>query len=351
MALVCVIWLVGKEVMTVDCLKGCVVLNELPVINEGIGGKSEFPSDVVGENFAVDNSSWAVVDVPLLVVVSWPVEPIVFFCTLSKASEMLLDFDDVELKVVDRIEVLDFEDNVIAFDVKEVKLSAPFVVLVRSIEVVNEGCEFVAPVKDMKVNVDSLGIIELSSVCLLGWMVDDCKDMLPVVTSVIGTLFVDCIVDMLAVLDFEDDVSAFEVNEVELSAPFVVLVPSDEMFNEVWKVVVFVSCVVIGLESELAVEVFGKDVGEDCSEAVKDATLLAVIWSVKPIEVDCTLPMASENLLDIGNAEVVVKETSLIVRLVDGDVPVRPNGVVNEVGVFVAPVEDKQISAISSSIL
>lgn len=40
---------------------------------------------------------------------------------------------------------------------------------------------------------------------------------------------------------------------------------------------VFVSCVVIGLESELAVEVFGKDVGEDCSEAVKDATLLAVI--------------------------------------------------------------------------
>lgn len=43
--------------MTVDCLKGCVVLNKLPVINEGIGGKSEFPSDVVGENFAVDNSS------------------------------------------------------------------------------------------------------------------------------------------------------------------------------------------------------------------------------------------------------------------------------------------------------
>lgn len=72
---------------------------------------------------------------------------------------------------------------------------------------------------------------------------------------------------------------------------------------------------------------------------------------MKPIEVDCTLPMASENLLDIGNAEVVVKETLLIVRLVDGDVPVRPIGVVNEVGVFVAPVEDKQISAISSSIL
>lgn len=97
--------------------------------------------------------------------------------------------------------------------------------------------------------------------------------MLLVVTSVIGTLLVDCIVDVVSLLDFEDDVSAFGFKETELSAPFVVLVPSNEMLE----LLVFVSCVVIGLESELAVEVFGKDVGEDCSEAVKDATLLAVI--------------------------------------------------------------------------
>lgn len=36
MILVCEIWFVGKEVMVVDCLKGCVVFNELLVIKEGI---------------------------------------------------------------------------------------------------------------------------------------------------------------------------------------------------------------------------------------------------------------------------------------------------------------------------
>lgn len=41
---------------------------------------------------------------------------------------------------------------------------------------------------------------------------------------------------------------------------------------------VFVSCVVIGLESELAVDVVGEDsVVEDCSEPVEDATLLVVL--------------------------------------------------------------------------
>lgn len=39
--------------------------------------------------------------------------------------------------------------------------------------------------------------------------------------------------DMIAVLDFEVDVSAFGVKEAELSTPFVVPVPSDEMFDEV----------------------------------------------------------------------------------------------------------------------
>lgn len=36
MILVCEIWFVCKEVMIVDCLKGCVVFKELLVIKEGI---------------------------------------------------------------------------------------------------------------------------------------------------------------------------------------------------------------------------------------------------------------------------------------------------------------------------
>lgn len=62
-------------------------------------------------------------------------------------------------------------------------------------------------------------------------MVDCCKIVLPVVTSNIGISLVDCIVDVLPVLSFKDDVSAFGVGEEELSAPLVVLVASNEMFE------------------------------------------------------------------------------------------------------------------------
>lgn len=62
-------------------------------------------------------------------------------------------------------------------------------------------------------------------------MVDCCKIVLPVVTSNIGISLVDCIVDVLPVLSFKDDVSAFGVEEEELSAPLVVLVASNEMFE------------------------------------------------------------------------------------------------------------------------
>lgn len=57
--------------------------------------------------------------------------------------------------------------------------------------------------------------------------------MLPVVTSiiVIGTFLVDCIGGVVPVLDFENDVSSFGVKEeAELSAPIVVLVPTNKMF-------------------------------------------------------------------------------------------------------------------------
>lgn len=66
--------------------------------------------------------------------------------------------------------------------------------------------------------------------------------------------------DMIAVLDFGIDVSAFVVKEVELSPPFVVLLPSNEMSDDVRKVLVFVSGVVIGLESGLSVDVVDKDI-------------------------------------------------------------------------------------------
>lgn len=93
-------------------------------------------------------------------------------------------------------------------------------------------------------------------------------------------------------------------------------------------------------------DVVGKDsVVKVCSEAVKDVTLLAVIRPVKPIVVEFTLSMASEMLLDIGNVDlnVVVSETSLIVRLVDSDVLVSSVEVVNEGCAFVAPVEDMKV--------
>lgn len=62
-------------------------------------------------------------------------------------------------------------------------------------------------------------------------MVDDCKNVLPVVTSNIGITLADCIVDVVPVLSFKDDFIAFGVEEVEFSAPFVVLVASNVMFE------------------------------------------------------------------------------------------------------------------------
>lgn len=41
------------------------------------------------------------------------------------------------------------------------------------------------------------------------------------------------ILGMVAVLDFGIDVTAFGVKEAELSTPFVVLLPSNEMFDDV----------------------------------------------------------------------------------------------------------------------
>lgn len=64
-------------------------------------------------------------------------------------------------------------------------------------------------------------------------MVDDCKNVLPVVTSNIGTLLVDCIMDVVPVLDFENDVSTFGVTEAEPSALFVVLVSNNDKFEVV----------------------------------------------------------------------------------------------------------------------
>lgn len=55
------------------------------------------------------------------------------------------------------------------------------------------------------------------------------KDVLLEVTSVFGTLLVDCIVNMAEVFDVNDDVSAFGVTEVEFTEPPVVIVSSDEM--------------------------------------------------------------------------------------------------------------------------
>lgn len=101
-------------------------------------------------------------------------------------------------------------------------------------------------------------------------------------------------------------------------------------------------------------DVVGKDsVVKVCSEAVKDVTLLAVIRPVKPIVVEFTLSMASEMLLDIGNVDlnVVVSETSLIVRLVDSDVLVSSVEVVNEGCAFVAPVEDMKVEVDSLVII
>lgn len=117
--------------------------------------------DVVGKDSAVKVCSEAVKDVTLLAVIR-PVKPIVVEFTLSMASEMLLDIGNVDLNVV----------------VSETSLIVRLVdsdVLVSSVEVVNEGCAFVAPVEDMKVEVDSLVIIELFSVSMLGLTEDDVK--------------------------------------------------------------------------------------------------------------------------------------------------------------------------------
>lgn len=83
--------------------------------------------------------------------------PIVVACTLSMVSEMLLVIDDVDLNVVE------LETSLI---VRVVDGN----VLVRSTEVVNEDCAFVAPLEVMEVEFDSLGITETepSTVCLLG---------------------------------------------------------------------------------------------------------------------------------------------------------------------------------------
>lgn len=75
-------------------------------------------------------------------------------CTLSMVSEMLLDINGVDLKVVE-LETL--------LIVRVVDGN----VLVRSVEVGNEDCAFVASLEVMEVSVDSLGITEPSIVCWL----------------------------------------------------------------------------------------------------------------------------------------------------------------------------------------
>lgn len=59
-------------------------------------------------------------------------------CTLSIVSEMLLDIDVVELRVLDMRAVLDFGVDVSSFGVKEAELSTPFVVLLLSNEMFDE---------------------------------------------------------------------------------------------------------------------------------------------------------------------------------------------------------------------
>lgn len=74
---------------------------------------------------------------------------------------------------------------------------------------------------------------------------------------------------------------------------------------------------------------------------------------MKPNVVDCTLSMASEILLEIGNVDlkVVESETSLIVRLGDGDVLESLTEFVNEGSGFVAPFEDMDVEVDSLVII
>lgn len=69
------------------------------------------------------------------------------------------------------------------------------------------------------------------------------KDVLLEITSVFGTLLVDCIVNLAEVFDV-NDVSAFGVTEAEFTEPPVVIVLSDEMFKKLCEVLVSVFCVV-----------------------------------------------------------------------------------------------------------
>lgn len=74
---------------------------------------------------------------------------------------------------------------------------------------------------------------------------------------------------------------------------------------------------------------------------------------MKPIVVDCSLFMASEILLEIGNVElkVVESETSLFVRLGDGDVLVSSTELVNKGCEFVFSVEDIEVKVDSLVII
>lgn len=68
------------------------------------------------------------------------------------------------------------------------------------------------------------------------------------------------VLDMIVVFDFGVDVFLFGVKEVELFIFFVVFLFLNEMFDEVWRVLVFFFGVVIGLELGFIIDVVEEDI-------------------------------------------------------------------------------------------
>lgn len=208
-----------------------------------IGLELGFLVDVVDKDIIVEDWFKLVEDVILFVVIIWLVRFNVVICIFFMVFVMLFDINGVDFKVVE-LEIL------------LIVLVVGGNVFVCLVEVVNEDCVFVVFFEVMEVNVDLLGIIEFFIVCWFGWMVDCCKIVFFVVIFNIGILFVDCIVDVLLVFSFKDDVFVFGVGEEEFFVFFVVFVVFNEMFEVSWKVLVFDFCVVNGLELEFVMFVW-----------------------------------------------------------------------------------------------
>lgn len=155
------------------------------------------------------------------------------------------------------------------------------------------------------------------------------------------------VLDMIVVFDFGVDVFLFGVKEVELFIFFVVFLFLNEMFDEVWRVLVFVFGVVIGLELGFIVDVVEEDIiVEDWFKLFEDVIWFVVFfWLVRFIVVVCIFFMVFEMLFVIDDVDlnVVELEILLIVRVVDGNVFVCLIEVVNEDCVFVVFFEVMEV--------